>query len=327
MVSKIEWTDATWNPVRGCTRVSPGCEHCYAEKIAHRFSGPGGAYEGLTEQRGGHLYGARWTGKIRLVPEKLEEPLHWRKPRMVFVNSMSDLFHEGVPDEYIDEVFAVMAATPEHTYQILTKRPERMLKWSRVAMESKPTVRCNEYARFDDGLWCNSETQIQWPLPNVWLGVSVEDQKRVDERIPLLLQTPAAVRFLSVEPLLGPVDLFPWMPLGRGLELDWIIVGGESGPGARPCDVGWVQSIVAQCREARVPCFVKQLGSRPVDASWRSGVYAPEDYRTPRVAGGGTPPNLLLLKDRKGGNPDEWPEDLRVREWPSASGSSQSDIP
>jgi len=205
-ITKIEWADRSWNCVRGCSIVSPGCRSCYAMKQAHRFSGPGRAYEGLTKLT--ERSGPQWTGKVVTVEDALLEPLSWRKPQRVFVNSMSDLFHEDVPDEFIDKVFAVMALAERHTFQILTKRPERMREWfdenGRDAVQH--TV---HYPQFDR--WRQSITLGQWPLPNVWLGVSAEDQQRADERIPLLLQTPASVRFVSCEPLLGPVDLSRWM--------------------------------------------------------------------------------------------------------------------
>jgi protein gp37 len=308
-VTSIAWTDRTWNPVRGCSRVSSGCTRCYAETVAARFSGPGLAYEGLARWhvRGGPIAAedtklwapgereARWTGKIRLVPEALDEPLRWRKPQRIFVNSMSDLFHEEVPDEFIDRVFAVMAIAPRHTFQVLTKRPERMRAYlagrgrhegiARAAFDlvQAGRVRGWDWKSFRGG------AEMPWPLPNVHLGVSVEDQAAADERIPLLLKTPAVVRFISAEPLLGRVDLHSIeLPseynitvttpgrisaLTRDHEdrfysapaaLDWVIVGGESGPKARPTDVAWIRSIVEQCRAASVPCFVKQdSGPRP----------------------------------------------------------------
>jgi protein gp37 len=244
----ISWTDATWNPIRGCSRVSQGCVHCYAETVAARFSKPGQAYEGLTDKHG------RWNGKILVVEKHMLDPIRWRRPRKIFVNSMSDLFHENLADDVIDRVFAVMARAPHHTFQILTKRPARMLEYSRARL-------------------------LGFPLPNVWLGVSAEDQPTADERIPVLLETPAAVRFISAEPLLGPVDLYDYLhpscecelsdpmsavyqhdeacPAGAG-RLDWVIVGGESGPGHRAMDPAWAESIAAQCVSAGVPVFVKQ---------------------------------------------------------------------
>lgn len=300
--SSIQWTDATWNPVRGCSRVSSGCEHCYAERQAARFNGPGQPYEGLTRAT---AHGPVWTGKVRLVPELLDWPLRKRKPLRIFVNSMSDLFHEDVPDEFIAKVFGRMRITPRHTYQILTKRPERMRAWVNQQMP-----------------------YIGWPLPNVWLGVSVEDLAMADERIPLLLQTPAALRFVSYEPALGPVDFREYLrgprwfaseqPMNRWL--DWLIVGGESGPGARPCDVAWIRSAVKQCRAAGVPVFVKQLGARlrvTGDAQDALGsMLGQRRMERMRDCDGDW---RVVLRDRKGGDPSEWPEDLRLREMPEAT--------
>ncbi|MGE0791290.1 MAG: DUF5131 family protein [Sandaracinaceae bacterium] len=220
--STIEWTETTWNPIRGCTRVSPGCERCYAESMAHRFSGPGGPYEGLTRNRGN---GARWTGQLRLVEKAVDEPMRWRRPRLVFVNSMSDLFHEKAPLAFIQQVFATMQACPQHTFQILTKRADRLVDLA---------------------------GSLPWP-PNVWMGVSVESTD-FRWRIDLLRRVPAQVRFLSLEPLLGPLP---------DLDLDgihWVIVGGESGAGARAVDREWIVDIRRQCRTARVPFFFKQWG-------------------------------------------------------------------
>ncbi|WP_190824741.1 DUF5131 family protein [Saccharopolyspora pogona] len=190
MSTGIEWTDETWNPVTGCTKVSPGCDNCYALTLAERFRGtPGHYFENGFD--------------VQLRPDKLIEPLKWRKPRRIFVNSMSDLFHQDVPGSYIAQVWATMAATPQHTYQVLTKRHGRMR-----------SLLSNPYFRKDVMGWLRQDGHPipAWPLPNVWLGVSVEDQKRADRRIPALLETPAAVRFLSCEPLLGPVDLTKWLP-------------------------------------------------------------------------------------------------------------------
>ena len=281
MGSKIEWTDETWNPVTGCTKVSPGCDHCYAERITERFHGPGS------------------FAQVRLHEDRLSLPLRWRKPRRVFVNSMSDLFHEDVPTTFIAAVFDVMARTPQHTYQVLTKRHARLRSLGRGAT-------------FGEG----------WPLPNVWLGVSVENQQWADIRIPALLETPAAVRFLSCEPLLGPVDLIgqggdlvgagiyalPDPPehddgepvcIDHGAEqcrrcrfVDWVIAGGESGPGARPMHPDWVRSLRDQCEGARVPFFFKQAGA----------VLAREWGCT----------------DRTGHNPADWPEPF-PREYPNVA--------
>ena len=215
--SKIEWTDATWNPVRGCSKVSPGCAHCYAETFAERFRGvPGHPFENGFD--------------LRLVPEKLLEPLRWAKPKMIFVNSMSDLFHEKVPNDFIEAVATVMAKANWHTYQVLTKRAERMHEL------------------------LSDELRFAANLPHVWWGVSVENKRQGLPRVDQLRATPVQVRFLSIEPLLedlGQIDLS---------GINWVIVGGESGPGARPIDATWVRTIRAQCQEAKVAFFFKQWG-------------------------------------------------------------------
>lgn len=248
----IEWTDATWNPVTGCTKVSPGCDHCYAETIAHRFAGTKAYPDGFD---------------VTLRPERLDQPLRWQRPRLVFVNSMSDLFHKDIPDEYIAKVFAVMALAPQHTFQVLTKRHGRM----RSLLSSGLFQRwVEEEASSRAGRIVNA----RWPLPNVWLGVSVEDQQRADLRIPALLDTPAAVRFLSCEPLLGPVDLrqalakyrpgdeHPWDndELKARDILHWVIAGGESGPAARPMHPDWARSLRDQSQTADIAFHFKQWG-------------------------------------------------------------------
>lgn len=282
--TKIEWTDATWNPIRGCSRISEGCRNCYAEAVAARFSKPGQPYEGLAVMG---QNGPRWTGKVALVEKHLHDPLRWKKPKRIFVNSMSDLFHESVPDEWIELIFAVMALAPQHTFQVLTKRPERMAQWvtreGRWPLSNTGNHMATFYKALEDfgvnlkGIHFNDD--FRWPLKNVWLGVSVEDQATADERIPLLLKTPCAVRFVSAEPLLGHVSLInisasgeQWDALDRveakeaGVEgacaatLDWVIVGGESGHGARPMHPDWAASLRDQCRVADVPFFFKQWG-------------------------------------------------------------------
>lgn len=300
----ISWTDETWNPTRGCSRVSPGCVNCYAERQAARFANPAGAYEDTGVTEAGPFHGfvhivnghPAWTGKVELIESKLLEPLHWRKPRRVFVNSMSDLFHESLPDEAIDRVFAVMAQAPQHTFQILTKRADRMLKWFSGEKDFERSREDHVDEAAGSFGWCHANVYGRWPLPNVWLGISVEDQKSADERIPLLLQTPAVVRFVSYEPALGPIN-FESLGVCRDYRdgtseavtgLDWMIVGGESGPGARPFDIAWARNTIEQCKDAGVACFVKQLGANVG----------------------------LPLKDRKGGEWEEWPEDMRVREFP-----------
>lgn len=300
----IEWADASWNPVRGCTKVSAGCDNCYAMTVAHRFSGPGQPYEGLTRVIGGR---GQWNGKVMLVHKALAQPLRWRKPRRIFVNSMSDLLHPGVPDQFIDRVFAVMAMAPHHTFQILTKRPERMREY--LNNEFRLEAVSLEAVEMDWDRAAELPDPFPWPLPNVWKGVSVEDQTTANDRIPLLLDTPAAVRWLSCEPLLGPVDLDdlvhdkdsageshasclecdvhpdddPW----SGACIDWVVVGGESGPGSRPMHPDWARSLRDQCKAVGVPFLFKQWGdwfpTRPHESKpdgntacheWNGGVCA-----------------------------------------------------
>lgn len=220
--SSIEWTEATWNPTRGCSRVSPGCQNCYAERFAHRMSQEGQPYEGLTKTT---AKGPRWRGVLRMIDEAVDIPLHWSKPKMIFVNSMSDLFHEKVPIEFLKRVFDVMRRADWHTFQVLTKRSERLKELA---------------------------TALEWPR-NVWMGVSVESNEYVD-RVDDLRAVPAAVRFLSLEPLLGPL---PTLKLDG---ISWVIVGGESGPGSRPVDVEWVRDLRDRCTRASVPFFFKQWG-------------------------------------------------------------------
>ncbi len=309
-VSTIEWTQRTWNPVSGCSVVSPGCHHCYARTMAGRFSAPGAPYHGLAVMT---EHGPQWTGDVQMSVKHLDDPLRWRKPQLVFVNSMSDLFHEGLTNEEVAAVFGVMAAARQHTFQVLTKRAKRMREWFKwvddgvVSPDQVVSTCAANYVDVDQLVW-------PWPLPNVWLGVSVEDQQRADERIPYLLETPAAVRFLSCEPLLGPVDLSAWLfcddcrtgYYGRGSvedtltaaaggrpwrecrcsRLSWVIVGSESGPAARTMAIEWARDVVDQCLNAGVPVFVKQLAN---------------------------------AKDRKGGNPEHWPEGVWPRQWPAAA--------
>lgn len=266
--SAIEWTQATWNCLRGCTRVSEGCRFCYAMLIAARFSKPGQAYEGLAYfDNDGHPH---WTGRVRLVEELLDQPLRWKRPRRIFVNSMSDLFHGSISDEDIWRVLWVMRKAHWHTFQVLTKRPDRML----------------ELLRGTNNWGANIRLKQAWN--NVWLGVSVEDQKTADERIPLLLETPAAVRWISAEPLLGNIDLSQWLAtpvvcvtnkaispdtaqaikqLAQAAArrqgwatLNWVVAGGESGNHARPMHPAWAQSLRDQCAAAGVPFFFKQWG-------------------------------------------------------------------
>lgn len=260
--TKIEWSDATWNPVTGCTKVSEGCRHCYAATLAERFRGtPGHYFENGFD--------------LTLRPDKLDQPLKWKRPRKIFVNSMSDLFHKDIPDYFIKQVFSIMGAAKQHSFQVLTKRPERMKEIVQSMINE------NDFATIEG-------EEVPLPYPNVLLGVSVEDQKSADERIPLLVQTPAAIRFLSCEPLLGEVNLRKWLPIsnreayeeaaGMGLDpmffsfnnidpnaipkpnLQWIIAGGESGHGARPMHPEWARCLRDQCQDAGVSFFFKQWG-------------------------------------------------------------------
>jgi protein gp37 len=271
----IEWTDRVWNPTTGCDRVSPGCDNCYALTMAKRLKGMGQAkYQTDGDPRtSGPGFG------LQVHPDVLDQPLRWRKPARVFVNSMSDLFHPRVPDDFIAQVFGVMATADQHTFQVLTKRPKRMRAllsndrfWHLVEAEWR-------YHHDGRGMLPS------WVLPNVWLGTSVEDQQRAEERIPALLDTPAAVRFLSCEPLLGPVDLAEWLdppcdddPDGLHYygcgddapdDLHWVIVGGESGPGHRPMDPAWARGLRDQCVQAGVAFFFKQHGGARPKANGR----------------------------------------------------------
>jgi protein gp37 len=327
--TKIEWTEATWNPITGCSVTSPGCTNCYAMKLAGTRLRNHASRAGLTAES---QAGPVWTGEVRFNEQWLDQPLRWKRPRMIFVCAHGDLFHESVPDKWIDRVFAVMALCPQHTFQVLTKRSARVREYltDNLAVRVQNAVDNLE----PDGLW-KFKGHEPWVisdirdsergdyLPNLWLGVSVEDQARADERIPDLLATPAGVRWLSCEPLLGPVDLRSWLPdcyecgASCGLRLpsppkverctecgeecgpetepmfsegcpkcsgeleficpdcghymvyqhpdtpnlDWIVVGGESGPGARPMHPDWARSLRDQCAAAGVPFFFKQWGN------------------------------------------------------------------
>lgn len=293
MATKIEWTDEVWNCVRGCSRVSPGCDHCYAMRMARRQDYFAGAYEGLTRKT---ERGIDWSGEVRFVEDKLGAPLRWRKPRHVFVNSMGDLFHEKLHDADIADVFGVMAVAAKrfwgpkntklgpHTFQVLTKRAGRMARlvgsssfrelvsraayrWAHDRTDAGWLAQCISWRR-DPGNRCTLDKM--WPLPNVWLGVTAEDQTAADERIPLLLQVPAAVRFVSVEPMLEAVCLNKGahlgVPLANGTRwkgslpiLDWVIAGCESGPGARRAGPLLFRSLRDQCQDAGVPFFLKQM--------------------------------------------------------------------
>lgn len=346
--SKIEWTEKTWNPLRGCSRVSAGCVNCYAERFAARFSEPGKTFHGFVRRTPN---GPRWTGVVSVVEDHLRDPLKWKKPARIFVNSMSDLFHESVSGEDLDRIFAVMACAPQHTFQVLTKRPHRMRDYLQSRSKSASFWK-SAALTLGRSLEFEGLSLVRFPLPNVWLGVSVENQETADLRIPVLLGTPAAVRFVSAEPLLGPVNLAELKPDGdlpedgwsdtlvreidslRGWQyelenmrkrskrkaLDWVIVGGESGPRARPFRIEWAREIVRQCSAAGTAVFVKQLGARPL---WNGcGLVADNPpCRTVPVVHEGGEALALLLSNAKGGDPQEWPADLRRREFPSPKSS------
>jgi protein gp37 len=298
--SAIEWTDRTWQLTCGCLLYSSGCAHCYAERMAARLKAMALAdlAHGKDPGRKRHYIDAigddgRWSGKVVPIPEALDDPLHWRKPAMVFVDSMSDLFYGDerdrkaceakgipftpVPYDFLDRAFAVMERAPQHTFQVLTKRSCRLADYVNELLltEVLPKLKQRLLAR------------------NIWIGCSAEDQKQAMIRHRDLVDVPAAVRFWSLEPLLGPIDALPL----KGIS--WVIVGGESGREARPCRQTWVRDIVRQCADAGVLCFVKQLGSN-----------AEEGYGVHRK---------LQLEHSKGGDPAEWPKDLRVRQIPALS--------
>lgn len=346
----IEWTATvnpdgsvtpgrTWNPTRGCSRVSQGCVHCYAEKVANRFKA--GPFAGFVSR-------GKWTGKVELIESMLDAPLHWKKPARIFVNSMSDLFHEALHFDDISDVWSVMKKAHWHTYQILTKRAARMA-------ELMPRL-----------------VALHGVLPNVWIGVSVEDQATADERVPQLLSTPAAIRFISYEPALGPVDFtkidyraqlretlmaavrwsaerhgdadveakvkeaaasVPDGDLGEGnnpalnvltgawfdgwdsgddgKKINWLICGGESGPGARPFDLEWARNAIEQCRDAGVAFFFKQAGARPF------GIADRITSRGEKTLPDGSPNGFYrILNDRKGGDISELPGWVNVRQFP-----------
>lgn len=301
-MTTIEWTHGyevdghvfkgeTWNLLVGCSKVSEGCRDCYAINHAHRLAGNpnpkiSSAYAGLTERRGGRT---EWTGKVNFLEQRLGQPLRWHRPRMIFVNSMSDWLHPSVTKEQIKAMWEVMHEAHQrygHIFQLLTKRPERFSVLG------------------PNGIgWYAADAPVPCPEPGIWLGVTTENQQQANERIPLLLQAPAAIRFLSCEPLLGPLNL------EHTPSVDWVIVGGESGHKARSCDIGWIKSIVEQCKNSDISCFVKQLGSAPCGKDREDTILARRDQ--PFGNSG-----WRKVLDSKGGNPEEWPEDIRVREYP-----------
>lgn len=282
--SKIEWTDRTWNPITGCTRVSAGCDNCYAVTMTKRLEAMGQEkYTGLVKLGKEHF-----NGTVKCHEDTLLDPLKWRKPQRIFVNSMSDVFHKDVPFEFIDKIFAVMALCPHLTFQVLTKRPERAAEYfeqfdydaeriiesfSSDVLEviSEPHIHDLGFRLHQTAVDDYESRFKHWPLPNVWVGTSIENQATADERIPHLLSIPAKVRFLSCEPLLGPVNLpdaaLGWVPAPGGMgdlkypsRIHWVICGGESGPNARPMHPDWARSLRDQCQAASVPLFFKQWG-------------------------------------------------------------------
>jgi protein gp37 len=309
--SKIEWTDATWNPVRGCRKISPGCKNCYAETFAERFRGvKGHAYEQGFDPR--------------TAPDQLRVPLQWTRARNIFVNSMSDLFLDEFDFGYVDIVAATMiyakAIGRGHFFQVLTKRSDRMLAYLTSRTEDPEFLFNAAYAEYGEDAACAVSNSINcqlgeglntsWPPRNVSWGVSVEDRKYGLPRIEHLRNAPAAVRTLSIEPLLedvGELDL---------TGIHHVIIGGESGPRSRPCNVAWIRSIVAQCRRLHVPVFVKQLGRRPIEDLDTFG----HEWSDPTIGPGWTEPDdgfaHILLDDSKGGDWNEWPTNLRIREVP-----------
>jgi protein gp37 len=290
-MTDLYW-NAQWSVVQGCTPASEGCQSCWARKMHERFH-------------------KEPFGDVRVMPERLAVPLHWRKPRVVFVANTADLFHERVPFEFVAAVYGVMAACPQHTFLMCTKRPERRAEWyawhaSESIAHHYPGGFLHQAEAAERGtIVMDPMTDVPLPLPNVWEGVTVENQACADERIPILLATPAAHRWVSAEPMLGPIDFAQCLASVRAAGLvmrdqqriDQVIVGGESGSRARPCDVDWIRSIVRQCEDADTPCFVKQLGSRIVDGC----AYGLADCVIPP------------LRSRAGSDPSEWPEALRVR--------------
>lgn len=268
--SKIEWTDATWNPITGCSIVDAGCSNCYAMTLAGTRLRNHPSRSGLTRVTGGR---AKWTGEVRLNEQWLDLPMRWTRPRMIFVCAHGDLFHEAVPDEWIDRVFAVMHETPQHTYQVLTKRPRRMASYLRDRIRHKPML-----VPVGNGIlgYHPFNSELHYPR-HIWLGTSVSDQASADTRIPWLQACPAHVRFISAEPLLGRIDLRRIHCTETGLTVDcltgetigtrllanpihWVIVGGESGPSARPMHPKWARGLRDQCQEAGIPFFFKQWG-------------------------------------------------------------------
>ena len=341
-VTTIEWTDRSCNPLRAlniktgamghyCEKVSSGCAHCYASGFQKRFGLP----EFPGKSRLAKLPVINKEGRVPITDEieifldqsKLDEVMRTRKPSRWFWLDMSDLFGSWVPDEWIDKIMCVMAATSRQTHQVLTKRPDRMLRYFKEWSDGIDgrDARCEVWldrmcmSVASGNIESDCDISRPWPLPNLWLGTSCENQATFDQRSPLLNDTPAAVRFLSLEPLLGPIDISPFL---ESYTNRWVIVGGESGFIARPCNVQWIRSIVQQCKSYGVPCFVKQLGARPIDEVTKSAAELMFPNGVPagvQVGGGYHRRAELSLSHKKGGDPKEWPADLNVREFPNVS--------
>lgn len=312
--SKISWTGSTWNPIRGCDPISPGCKNCYAIRIAHRYKWG----KGLTVIRSGR---PAWSGQIHLVPDKLDEPLRWREPQRVFPCSGADLFHDAVPFEHLAAMYGVMLAARRHTFQVLTKRPERRAEFMRWlvpqfghrgpwAVLREHALAAGVPARLLPIEWTGP--LMAWPAPNIWEGVSVESTPYLS-RIDALAEHRPAVLWVSAEPLLERVDFGPHLA-----KIDWLVVGGESGhPGrdCRPCAMEWIAEIKDACLRAGVPVFVKQLGSwvvseeRMADTVAEASELFGYEVDHPWLWAAG-------LRDVKGEDPQEWPEDMRVRLFP-----------
>ena len=370
--SRIAWTDATANVVVGCSRVSEGCRHCYAEALAATRLKNTRRYKGLAVVTESGK--PQWTGGARLDRDAIAQGLRWKKPRRIFLTAMGDPFHESLSDNQIAVLFGVMAACRQHTFQVLTKRARRMREWFAACSVDRICEITTDYLLANSiETGCGSAFDPdEWPLPNVWLGVSVEDQVAADERIPELLATPAAVRFLSCEPLLDPVDLAEWLAamsmcskcgeeheghipgncpncntdnlvtvwgeaqaerwrtgerydpnnsegvadVRGGSRIDWVIVGGESGHNARPFDLAWARAIVEQCQRAEIPAFVKQLGLRAQGEWFRGDEPMPRTCPLFDARDADPTKHRYMLTDLHGGDPSEWPEDLRVQQFP-----------
>lgn len=296
-MTKIQWTNRTWNPIVGCSKISEGCQQCYAQTVAN---------SARLQQFPQYQKVAQWNGTVEFVQSQLLKPLSWKQPQHIFVCSMSDLFHHNIPFDWIDQVFAVMALANHHTYQILTKRPQRMQQY--FLSKFRPRVK-----KLIDDFPIRLEDKIGKGhcFDHLWLGTTIENQEVADQRLLALLGIPTNnLKFISGEPLLGEIDLSIYFGLYQiedngkwflkfgsrwAKSPDWVIVGGESGSNARACNVEWIRSIVKQCQASEVPVFVKQLGSNPVDNEGKR----------------------IKLKHRQGGNVDEFPADLQLRQFPN----------